>query len=143
SVSTLVIPAKAGIHLRPLPLHQFAITDSRPCAFRPPSMAAGHFLLLVQEKVTKENTPSAPRRSMRERFAAGERVRLTGHPWPESRIGAIPRAARVRCTRLIRPPFAAALEGTAEQEPMDSRFRGNDAWGVSQICGVVYVRCRR
>ena len=106
-------------------------------------MAAGHFLLLVQEKVTKENTPSAPRRSLRERFATGERVRLTGHPWPESRIGAIPRAARVRCTRLIRPPFAAALEGTAEQEPMDFPFRGNDAWGVSQICGVVYVPCRR
>ena len=101
--------------MRPLPLHQFAITDSRPCAFRPPSMAAGHFLLLVQEKVTKENTPSAPRRSLRERFATGERVRLTGHPWPESRIGAIPRAARVRCTRLFRPPFAASQREPEEQ----------------------------
>jgi hypothetical protein len=29
--------------------------------FRLPSWQPGHFLLLVQEKVTKENTPSAPR----------------------------------------------------------------------------------
>ena len=28
--------------------------DSRPCAVCPPSMAASHFLLLAQEKVTKE-----------------------------------------------------------------------------------------
>src|SRR6185312_14241532 len=33
----------------------FARTDSRPCALRPPSLAAGHFLLLAQKKVTKEN----------------------------------------------------------------------------------------
>ena len=33
----------------------FAITDSRPCAFRRPSMVAGYFLLLAQKKVTKEN----------------------------------------------------------------------------------------
>ena len=39
----------------------FAKTDSRPCVFRPPSMAAGYFLLLVQKKVTKEKTPSRPR----------------------------------------------------------------------------------
>ncbi len=32
-----------------------AITDSRPCAFRRPSLVAGHFLLLAQKKVTKEN----------------------------------------------------------------------------------------
>src|SRR4051812_29649724 len=88
-----------------------ARTDSRPCAFRPPSWRPSYFLLLVQEKVTKENTPSAPRRSRSERFAKGERVFSTGHPWPVEKIGAIPRAARVRGTRLIRSPFAAALEG--------------------------------
>ena len=32
-----------------------ARTDSRPCVVRPPSMAAGYFLLLAQKKVTKEN----------------------------------------------------------------------------------------
>src|ERR1700748_2386924 len=31
-----------------------AKTDSRPCAFRRPSMVAGYFLLLAQKKVTKE-----------------------------------------------------------------------------------------
>jgi len=38
-----------------------AIADSRPCVVCPPSMAASYFLLLVQEKVTKENTPSDSR----------------------------------------------------------------------------------
>ena len=32
-----------------------AITDSRPFAFCRPSLVAGHFLLLAQKKVTKEN----------------------------------------------------------------------------------------
>src|SRR5690349_22853320 len=78
-------------------------------------MVAGYFLLLAQKKVTKEKAPSAPRPRLRERFATGGRVRPRGHPWPLGRIGAIPRAARVRCTRLFRPPFAAALEGTQKQ----------------------------
>ena len=38
-----------------------AKTGSRPCVFRPPSMAAGYFLLLVQREVTKRKTPSRPR----------------------------------------------------------------------------------
>jgi hypothetical protein len=87
-----------------------AKTDSRPCEFRPPSWRPSYFLLLVQEKVTKENTPSAPRRSRSERFAKDERVWPTGHRWPVEKIDAIPRAARVRGTRLIRSPFGAALE---------------------------------
>jgi len=53
-VSTMfVIPAEAGIHLD-LVFGVLAITDSRPCVFRRPSMVAGHFLLLAQKKVTKE-----------------------------------------------------------------------------------------
>ena len=36
-------------------------TDSRPCRSCRPSWPARDFLLLVQEKVTKENTPSVPR----------------------------------------------------------------------------------
>src|SRR4051812_23282011 len=105
-----VIPAKAGIHFD-FALQRFTRTDSRPCVSRRPSMADGYFLLLVQEKVTKENTPSAPRPRLWRGFATGERVWPRGHPWPLGQIGAIPRAARVRCTRLFRPPFAAALEG--------------------------------
>ena len=42
-------------------LRRFSETDSRPCELRPPSWRTSHFLLLVQEKVTKENTPSRPR----------------------------------------------------------------------------------
>src|SRR3954453_14467358 len=49
-------------------LGRVAKPDSRPCGFRPPSWRPTYFLLLVQEKVTKENTPSAPRRSRSERF---------------------------------------------------------------------------
>src|SRR3954462_11019345 len=88
-----------------------ARTGSRPCGFRPPSWRPSYFLWLVQEKVTRENAPSTPRRSRSERFAKDERVRPTGHPCPVVRVGAIHRAARVRGTRLIRSPFAAALEG--------------------------------
>jgi hypothetical protein len=35
-------------------LVRFAKPDSRPCALRRASLRAGHFLLLAQEKVTKE-----------------------------------------------------------------------------------------
>src|SRR5690349_23957934 len=104
-------------------------------------MVAGYFLLLAQKKVTKEKAPSAPRPRLRRGFATGGRVRPRGHPWPLGRIGAIPRAARVRCTRLFRPPFAAALEGTRKAKArakakikVDSGFRRNDG-------RVGYMRC--
>ena len=78
----LVIPAEAGIHFRLVipanagiqfvfALRRFAITDSRPCAAWSPSMATRYFLLLVQEKVTKENTPSAPRPRLKARVRYG------------------------------------------------------------------------
>ena len=123
-----------------------AKTDSRPCVLSSAILAAGYFLLLAQKKVTKEKAPSAPRRSLRERFATGGRVRLTGHPWPESRIGAIPRAARVLGTRLVRPPFAAALEGTRKSKGTGSplpRGRRNlgrllfaSAAGIAALCAL-------
>src|SRR3954464_15648618 len=54
-----------------------------PVFFRPPSWRPSHFLLLVQEKVTKENTPSPPRSPPK---PATTQARygglLTGHPWP-------------------------------------------------------------
>jgi len=52
---TFVIPAKAGIQLLcSWLLVRFAKPASRPCALRRASLRAGHFLLLAQEKVTKE-----------------------------------------------------------------------------------------
>ena len=89
-----------------------AIADSRPCVFCPPSMAASYFLLLAQKKVTKENGTLgfAPSPAARVRYGwTGSAHRAS---CPVVRIGAVPRAARVRGTRLYRPPFAAALEGT-------------------------------
>ena len=126
SISSFVIPAKAGIaHTLVIlakagiqcvfALRRFAKADSRPCAAWSPSMATRYFLLLVQEKVTKENTPSAPRPRLKARVRYG-RTGSTDRPSMAcSRIGAIPRAARVRGTRLIRPPFPAALEGLEER----------------------------
>jgi len=74
-------------------------------------MATSYFLLLAQKKVTKENgtlgaAPLAKRAVRYGRTGSANRPSLAC-----SRIGAIHRADRVRCTRLIRPPFAAALEG--------------------------------
>ena len=63
---TLVIPAQAGIHSpsssRRRPGSSVCVsifranarTDSRPCELRRPSWPPSHFLLLAQEKVTKE-----------------------------------------------------------------------------------------
>ncbi len=104
-------------------------------------MAAGYFSLLAQREVTKRKAPSDPRRSRSERFAAGERVRPTGHPWPVVRIGAIHRAARVRCTRLFRSPFAAAQRGPRScphpsplpQAGEGTRCVGHD--GSNRFCG--------
>src|SRR4029077_13644621 len=48
--------------------------DSRPCAVCPPSLAASHFLLLAQEKVTKEKGTLAAavcRASMPQRLRKG------------------------------------------------------------------------
>src|SRR4249919_3704899 len=99
-------------------------------------MAAGHFLLLVQEKVTKENTPSDPRRSRSERFAAGERVRPTGHPWPVVRIGAIPRAARASRGWSVHP--LPLLRGDPKSKAKEGKKKEPD---VSHISGVAYIRC--
>ncbi len=71
-------------------------------------MAAGYFSLLAQRESNQEKTaPSDPRRSRSERFAAGERVRPTGHPWPVVRNRRDP-SRRPRFARLFRSPFAAS-----------------------------------
>ena len=82
-------------------------------------MAAGYFLLLAQKKVTKEKgtlgaAPLAARAVRYGRTGSADRPSMAC-----SRIGAIPRAARVRGTRLIRPPFAAALEGSEQDQDQD------------------------
>jgi len=66
---------------------------------------AGDFLLLAQEKVTKENAPQsiAPFGHPAQRIRVSGLVRLTAHPCPGSRMSAIPRAhpagVSARCRR--------------------------------------------
>ena len=56
--------------------------DNRPTSlcFPRASLRAGHFLLLAQEKVTKEK--GSPGAAPAARVRCGGRVPLTGHPWP-------------------------------------------------------------
>ncbi len=106
-------------------------------------MAAGYFSLLAQREVTKRKAPSDPRRSRSERFAAGERVRLTGHPWPAAE-SARSLAPPARCAAF---PFALRRfsEGPESKSigKMDSGLRRNDGLGgrrisaASSINGVV------
>src|SRR3954469_5030993 len=70
-----------------------------PVFFRPPSWRPGHFLLPVQEKVTKENTPSVPRPARSAGCATGSRGFADR---PSMACG----KSAVR--GLIRPPFAAS-----------------------------------
>ena len=90
----------------------FARTDSRPCELRPPSWRTSHFLLLVQEKVTKENTPSRPR--------------SRGHPCPRDFARTLRRFAdgtslcrqRTRAHRARAPAgFFLRVLAAAEREP--------------------------
>ncbi len=85
-----------------------------------------------KESNQRKGAPSDPRPRLRRGFATGGRVRPTGHPWPVVRIGAIPRAARVRSTRLFRPPSAAT-----QREPEEQSERG-----MKKTRRVAYIRCR-
>jgi hypothetical protein len=87
-----------------------AKTDSRPCVSCRPSWPARDFLLLVQEKVTKENTPSVPRRPQSGRFATGGRVRSTGHP-----------GLTIESARSLAPPACGARGFSVRPSP---RHRG-------------------
>src|ERR1700754_2334146 len=70
-----------------------AKTDSRPCESYRPSWPARYFLLLVQEKVTKENTPSVPRPAQSAGCATGGRGFADSPSMDCGKSGAIPRAA--------------------------------------------------
>ena len=92
-----------------------------PVFFRPPSWRPSHFLLLVQEKVTKENTPSRPRsrgHPCPRDSASRLRGPLTAHP-----------CAEIGRTRILRVPACRArgyflrLLAAAEREPGKSRAR--------------------
>ena len=90
------------------------MTDSRPCAFRPPSMAAELLSFACPKRSNQEKTaPSVSRRSRSERFAAGGRGFAHRPSWPVAESARSLALARVRCTRLVRPPFAA-LRGDPE-----------------------------
>src|SRR4051794_6671252 len=110
----VVIPAEAGIHFDlavALLFGAAARTDSRPCAFRRPSLVAGYFLLLAQKKVTKEKGTLASavcRASCPANFASRLRGSLRGHPCPLRERSRIHARARVRSTRLILRLLAAA-----------------------------------
>jgi hypothetical protein len=106
-----------------------AKTDSRPCVVCRPSMAASYFLLLAQKKVTKENgtlgfAPLAER---------AVRYGWTGFAHRPSmaccRNRRDPSRARVRCTRLFRPPSAAAQRGPESQKEQ-----------APHICDIAYMR---
>jgi hypothetical protein len=154
SLPYLVIPAKAGIQLLALAFGVVATTDSHPCAFRRASLRAGHFLLLAQEKVTKEK--GTPEGAVGRRPTA--RVRcggsLTGHPWPDSERARIvrtplrafssadsprprgPGRAKQSCFALllISSPCDAAeggRQGPKGRREGSRRFRCGPGWPVS------------
>ena len=86
-----------------------ARTDSRPCESYRPSWPARYFLLLVQEKVTKENTPSVPRPSLREGFATGGRGSADRTSCPAAEC-----ARSLARTRAVRGPDPSALRRVTE-----------------------------
>ena len=118
--TTFVIPADAGIHFDfALGRSVFAITDSRPCAFRRPSMVAGYFLLLAQKKVTKEKGTLAAavcRHPCRQTPRAGSGVR--------SRHIHVPRSdARASCAcpfGLFPTPARRGREGPGKSRARQS-----------------------
>jgi len=84
----LVIPAKAGIQCLGLSRQPTRI----PACFARHPWRASHFLLLAQEKVTKEKAPRVERPPLRGGFATGGRVSADRPSMACSGIGAIPRA---------------------------------------------------
>jgi hypothetical protein len=116
-----VIPAEAGIHLLCCAsvFGVVAKTDSRPCAFRPPSWRPSYFLLLAQKKVTKEKAPSRPRsrgHPCPRDFASRLRGSLRAHPCALRERACLRARARVRSTRLILRLLAAAERGPGRAE---------------------------
>src|SRR3954470_12060965 len=106
-------------------------------------MAAGHFLLLVQEKVTKENTPSRPRSPVKPATAqARYGGLLTGHPWPAANA-----RASCACPFGLCPSRACRdREGPGnpkQSKPSSSpRKRGPSAFALLLLSGPSVTRRR-
>ncbi len=128
-IHSFVIPAKAGIHFdlglffRSV-FSAIAITDSRPCAFRPPSMAAGYFLLLAQKKVTKR------KRHPRIRAARAASGSLRANGFGRQAIhGLLSKSARSLAPPALCAAFPFALRRCSEgtQEPALTLALSRDA----------------
>ncbi len=124
---------------------------------------AGDFLLLAQEKVTKENAPQsiAPFWHPAQRVRVSGRVPLTAHPCPDNGIGAIHRADPAgvfdRCRRNAmgtrKSRSSALLRAEAKSPPrraLDSaldlrvpvcRGEGRSEMSVGSRAGCARVRC--
>src|SRR6476469_1934102 len=98
-----------------------AIADSRACVVCAPSMSASYFLLLAQKKVTKEKGTLGYAPSPKARVRYGWTGSAHRASCPVVRIGAVPRAARVRCTRLFRPPSAATQRERKSKSKADEK----------------------
>src|SRR6476661_8223998 len=99
----------------------FARTDSRPCVFCPPSMAASYFLLLAQKKVTKEKGTLGFAPSLREGS-----LRVDGFG-PQGILPCCPnRRGPSRRPRAVHAAFPSTLrrysEGTREQSEPTCRI---------------------
>ncbi len=97
--------------------------ESESKSFHSSCGRAGYFLLLVQEKVTKENTPREPRSQLRCEFARSCRGSLDGHPCPFANS----RASCARPYGRIRHTLAAAdgdprSQAKAKAEPRVERL---------------------
>src|SRR6185312_6237743 len=103
----------------------FARTDSRPCALRPPSLAAGHFLLLAQKKVTKENGTLGSAPSLREGS-------LRANGFGQEAIHGL----SAKSARSLAPPACGARGFSVRPSPL---LRGNpkskaSAAGTAALC---------
>ena len=95
-----------------------AKTDSRPCESYRPSWPARYFLLLVQEKVTKENTPSVTRPALRAGCATGGRGSADRASCPAAEC-----ARSLARTRAVRGPGPSALRRVTEGPKIKSKER--------------------
>ena len=109
----------------------FAKTDSRPCVFCPPSMAASYFLLLAQKKVTKEKGTLGFAPSPKARVRYGRTGSAHRASCPVVRIGAVPRAARASRGFSVHPPPLLRGNPRAKQSGSESRRVGY----IRRFCG--------
>src|SRR4051812_48326279 len=125
-----------------------AKTDSRPCAFRRPSLVAGYFLLLAQKKVTKEKgtlASAVTRASCPRDYASRLRGSPTARPCADVELaGILPAIAARLFLRLLaaaerdpgRAKSAAVLpqKQGAEARRLDSNLVVPANAGTQRLC---------